>query len=81
MLDGRVGQLKASHDQAATPYVQQAQSLGLPMDQIFSEPKSAPKEKVDQKTLINEARAAIAKGANRDAVNKRLKESGVNVSL
>lgn len=35
MLDGRVAQLKASHDAAAAPYMQQAQSMGLPMDQIF----------------------------------------------
>lgn len=35
MLANRVGQLKVAHDQAAAPYIKQAQSLGLPMDQIF----------------------------------------------
>ena len=35
MLSNRVGQLKAAHDAAAVPYIKQATSLGLPMDQIF----------------------------------------------
>lgn len=35
MLSNRVSQLKAAHDMAAAPYIKQAESLGLPMDQIF----------------------------------------------
>ena len=41
MLDNRVGQLKMAHDAAASPYIKQAQSLGLPMDQIFAQDKAS----------------------------------------
>lgn len=41
MLENRVGQLKASADSAAVPYMKQAQSIGLPMDQIFQEDKKS----------------------------------------
>lgn len=43
MLQGRAAQLKSAHDAAAAPFVKQAQSMGLPLDQVFQqdEPASA----------------------------------------
>lgn len=41
MLDNRVGQLKVSADSAAVPYIKQAQSMGLPMDQVFQSDTNA----------------------------------------
>lgn len=42
MLQGRAAQLKSAHDAAAAPFVKQAQSMGLPLDQVFQQDEPAP---------------------------------------
>ena len=37
MLQGRMAELKRGHDMAATPFMQQAQRMGLPMNEVFGD--------------------------------------------
>ena len=51
MMNGRLAQLKTEHDRVAAPYVQQAQRMTLPMNEVFGEQPSGDLTPAEQAEL------------------------------